>query len=35
MSKSNVIELSGREGTGDPLNALFRTSARAQIRRGN
>ena len=33
MSKSNVIELSGREETGDPLTALLRTGARTLIER--
>lgn len=33
MSKSNVIELSGREDTGDPLTALLRTGARTLIGR--
>ena len=31
MSKSNVIELSGREESGDPLTALLRTGARTLI----
>ena len=33
MSKSNVIELSGREETGDALTALLRTGARTLIER--
>ncbi len=33
MSKSNVIELSGREESGDPLTALLRTGARTLIER--
>ncbi len=33
MSKSNVIELSGREEPGDPLTALLRTGARTLIER--
>jgi putative transposase len=31
MSKSNVIELSGREETGDPLTELLRQGARTLI----
>lgn len=33
MSKSNLIELSGREESGDPLTALLRTGARTLIER--
>ena len=33
MSKSNIIELSGREETGDPLTTLLRTGARTLIQR--
>jgi putative transposase len=33
MSKSNVIELSGREETGDALTALLRIGARTLIER--
>ena len=33
MNKSNGIELSSREETGDPLTALLRTGARTLIER--
>jgi putative transposase len=33
LSKSNIIELSGREETGDPLTTLLRTGARTLIQR--
>ncbi len=33
MRKSNLIELSGREESGDQLTALLRTEARTRIER--